>query len=55
MITLLDPDSWVTFLHEPNLRHINSPIDLNFNVDYSGVRWKSMRIKAVYSVERHSQ
>lgn len=50
MITPLDPDSWVTFMHEPNLRHINSPIDLNFNIDYSRVRWKSMSIKVMYNV-----
>lgn len=41
MITLLDPDSWATFMHEPNLRQRNSPIDLNFNIDYREVRWKS--------------
>lgn len=50
MITLLDPDSRVTFMHEPNLRRINSPIDLNLNIDYGGVRWKSMSIKVMYNV-----
>lgn len=47
MITVLDPDLWVNFMREPNLRHIHSPSDLNFNMDYSG---ESVWIKAMYNV-----